>query len=380
MSYRLGAFGFAASEDLATEVEGTSYPTGNYALIDQRNALEWVNTHIADFGGDPKNITAFGISAGSASIHAHLLAGTSLFDRAIMMSGSAPTLFPVRMELFEDQWKGFCERTGTSGSTPADRLDHLRSLSSEDVIKHFSPAVMGPVGDGKYLPKTWKATDNVSNARCKSIILGDTNFEALILDGLLQVLTQEMFHGMVKKNFSEDKYQEFCREFSFTLGQSADDFRDSFRVFVGSVLFQYPNISIAEASGQSDDWRNNVYLYHFEEPSPFPGVTEGKSYHGLCALLTHMNEIDRCPPPTQSVSKEVARIWAGFAHGQQPWEAYSKKNKFMRFGPEGNNGLHDFAGDNTRIYSFLPWLKENYEEIRRFVREELMYKMENAKW
>ena len=93
-----------------------------------------------------------------------------------------------------------------------------------------------------------------------------------------------------------------------------------------------------------------------------------------------MNEIDRCPPPTQSVSKEVARTWAGFAHGQQPWEAYSKKNKFMRFGPEGNNGLHDFAGDNTRIYSFLPWLKENYEEIRRFVREELMYKMENAKW
>ncbi|KXL49577.1 hypothetical protein M433DRAFT_546973, partial [Acidomyces richmondensis BFW] len=65
---------------------------GNYGFVDQINALKWVQQHIEDFGGDPKNVTAFGISAGSASVHYHILTESSIFDRAICMSGSAPTL------------------------------------------------------------------------------------------------------------------------------------------------------------------------------------------------------------------------------------------------------------------------------------------------
>src|ERR1700712_2320498 len=104
IGYRLGALGFAASDDLAQEqaqdspmqgTDGQNRHVGNYGFIDQRNALRWVQHHVRDFGGDPDNVTAFGISAGSASVHYHILTGDPMFDRAICMSGSAPTLGPL---------------------------------------------------------------------------------------------------------------------------------------------------------------------------------------------------------------------------------------------------------------------------------------------
>ena len=80
INYRLGALGFmvSSSDELY----------GNFGLMDQRAALDWVKRNIRAFGGDPENITLFGESAGAVMIGLHLLmdgAGT-LFHRAIMQS------------------------------------------------------------------------------------------------------------------------------------------------------------------------------------------------------------------------------------------------------------------------------------------------------
>ena len=64
-NYRVGPFGFLAHPGLSAEAGGVS---GNYGLLDQIAALEWVQANIAAFGGDPKRVTAFGQSAGSMSI------------------------------------------------------------------------------------------------------------------------------------------------------------------------------------------------------------------------------------------------------------------------------------------------------------------------
>lgn len=120
---------------------------GNYGFVDQRNALEGVNEHIRDFGADPANLTLFGVSAGSISIHLHLLAEQALFDRAIMMSGAAPALSPLRPEIYQRDWERLCERTGVKAPTAAERLDQLRSLSVDDILKSSTPAAMGPVAD-----------------------------------------------------------------------------------------------------------------------------------------------------------------------------------------------------------------------------------------
>ena len=68
VAYRLGVFGYLALDELASESEtGT---TGNYGLLDQVQALKWVNENISYFGGDPKNITIAGESAGASSVAA----------------------------------------------------------------------------------------------------------------------------------------------------------------------------------------------------------------------------------------------------------------------------------------------------------------------
>ena len=113
IQYRLGPLGFIASHDLATEQtprseqsdESYSHLLGNYGFIDQVRALQWVRDHISSFGGDPNDVTAFGVSAGSASIHHHILSGRPLFDRAILMSGSAPTLGPLPFHIYEEAWQ-----------------------------------------------------------------------------------------------------------------------------------------------------------------------------------------------------------------------------------------------------------------------------------
>ena len=61
-NYRLGPFGFLAHDDLAAEDPSGS--TGNYGLLDQQAALQWVRDNIAQFGGDPDNVTIAGTSAG----------------------------------------------------------------------------------------------------------------------------------------------------------------------------------------------------------------------------------------------------------------------------------------------------------------------------
>ncbi len=94
MGYRLGVFGFFADEELQAESQyGT---TGNYGLLDQIKALEWVRDNISAFGGDPGNVTLSGESAGSACVSAlctsPLAAG--LFRRVIMESSTVVSAKP----------------------------------------------------------------------------------------------------------------------------------------------------------------------------------------------------------------------------------------------------------------------------------------------
>ena len=69
-NYRVGRFGFFAFPALSKE--HPEEPKGNYAYMDQIAALKWIQQNIAAFGGDPKNVTIFGFSAGGVSVHSML--------------------------------------------------------------------------------------------------------------------------------------------------------------------------------------------------------------------------------------------------------------------------------------------------------------------
>ena len=123
LRYRLGIFGFLSHRKLTAEQGGS----GNYGLMDQIAALQWVQRNIAKFGGDPANVTIAGESAGSQDVSLLLAApaARTLFQKAIMESGTPGFGMPFR-SLEDAQRIG--DQVDSLLGTDGD-IDKLRAMS-----------------------------------------------------------------------------------------------------------------------------------------------------------------------------------------------------------------------------------------------------------
>ena len=115
VQYRLGVLGFLSSPELSAEQGGSS---GNYGLMDQIAALQWVHDNIAKFGGDPDNVTIYGESAGSQDVSLLLAApgGARAVQKAIMESGTPGFGMPFAASRMPKSWaKTFAEKRRRRG-------------------------------------------------------------------------------------------------------------------------------------------------------------------------------------------------------------------------------------------------------------------------
>jgi para-nitrobenzyl esterase len=158
MNYRLGIFGFFAHPELTAE--SPHHASGNYGLMDQTAALEWVKKNIANFGGDPKNITIFGESAGSESVSMLMASPLSQnrFQKAIGESGAE---FPAdRVDVDSREAAEQRDLKFAQAAFGTTSLADLRKLSAEDVLKGATKKIPGmsehfrPDVDGWFLPDT----------------------------------------------------------------------------------------------------------------------------------------------------------------------------------------------------------------------------------
>jgi para-nitrobenzyl esterase len=136
MNYRLGALGFMAHPDLTQEAGGAS---GNYAVLDQLHALNWVRRNIKNFGGDPDNVTIFGESAGGMSVCNLLVSplARGLFDKAIIQSGPCFSSYPD-LAFMEKQGLTMEQKLGCDKAET--KLDCMRSKSSAEILAAMPPA------------------------------------------------------------------------------------------------------------------------------------------------------------------------------------------------------------------------------------------------
>lgn len=110
-------------------------------LWDQRVAMEWVRDNISHFGGDGSNITIFGESAGSASVHAHVIAGKDVFSRAIMQSGAladalgVDTVSGIRSQ---GDFDSLVKIFGLEDKDDQGKVDGLRQISTEKILEAIS--------------------------------------------------------------------------------------------------------------------------------------------------------------------------------------------------------------------------------------------------
>jgi para-nitrobenzyl esterase len=162
VNYRLNIFGFFAHPELSKEAPYKA--SGNYGLLDQHEALKWVQKNIAVFGGDPKRVTIAGESAGSIAVSTQMASPLSknLIAGAIGESGAGinPTLSPVPL--------AEAEKTGLEFATKAGypSLAQLRALSTRDLYEIYSEAKrfgFPTVIDGyiitKSIPEIFKAKE-----------------------------------------------------------------------------------------------------------------------------------------------------------------------------------------------------------------------------
>jgi para-nitrobenzyl esterase len=126
VNYRLGVFGFLAHPELSKE--SPHHVSGNYALLDQNAALQWVHHNVAAFGGDPRRVTIAGESAGSMSVSAQVASPLSkdLIAGAIGESGSVlGTLPPGPLAKAEEEGAKFSPDLAALRAMPADKLLEL---------------------------------------------------------------------------------------------------------------------------------------------------------------------------------------------------------------------------------------------------------------
>jgi para-nitrobenzyl esterase len=135
VNYRLGIFGFLSHPDLTKE--SAHRASGNYGLLDQVAALEWVQKNIAAFGGDPKHVTVAGESAGSISVSALMASPLSknLMAAAIGESGALiSTLPPKPLAVTEKDGVTFSGRAGAAS------IGDLRALTADKIMELTAPA------------------------------------------------------------------------------------------------------------------------------------------------------------------------------------------------------------------------------------------------
>jgi para-nitrobenzyl esterase len=159
INYRLGALGFLAHPALSAEAADPdddndvdhAPASGNYGIMDQQMALKWVRRNIAAFGGDPKNVTIFGESAGGLSTFSNLVSprAKGLFERAIVESGAYRLNLPS-LATAETQGTAFATSEGCIDQTTAC----LRALTVAQVLAKQNPAGYVTNVDGRVIPQS----------------------------------------------------------------------------------------------------------------------------------------------------------------------------------------------------------------------------------
>lgn len=214
VNYRLNIFGFLAHPDLSAESPYNA--SGNYGLLDQLAALQWVQENIEAFGGDPNKVTIAGESAGSISVSLQMASPLSknLIAGAIGESGAAinPTMAPVPLEEAEKIGLGFTTKAGYP------KIEELRALSSRDIYEIYNesrrfgfPSVL----DGYFLPKTLQEIFEAKEQAQVPLLLGWNSAEIpgmAFMQG--QPYTEESYLAKVKQ-FYPDDYDTVLKLYSY---------------------------------------------------------------------------------------------------------------------------------------------------------------------
>jgi para-nitrobenzyl esterase len=336
LQYRLGPLGFFALPELRSEDANLS--VGNYGMLDQVLALQWVQTNIAAFGGDPNDVTIFGESAGGFSTY--MLEASpvaqSLFARAISESGGygqaiplepgagAPsgtfgptaTAFPRGIALASDPTLGCTD--------PLTRVACMRGKATADIFSAWSAAggggVIGggaasPAIDGYFL--TEQASQMIADAPAppKPLMVGANANEMTLFTLTTSIPTFTDYENMIRAAFGTTAGDIILGVYPSSAFATP---LEAYRRVLEDILFVCPTFT---AGKLIHDRGGESHVYHFANPvSAFlGGAFHGSELYYVFGNLSRLVSVGTTPDAGDTLlSDAMQTAWTSFAADGAP--------------------------------------------------------------
>lgn len=323
INYRVGPFGFFAHPELTKE-SGKS-ASGNYGLMDQVAALQWVQKNISAFGGDPTNVTIAGQSAGSMSVNCMVATplAKGLFKKAIAESGAGFARPYPSLQQAEETGLKMAQSLG------ATSLADLRAKPADELLKKAQGR--GPIIDGYVLPESIADIFAANKQNDVTLLTGWNEDEGLAFGPMKNA---DDYQKQIQQQYGAkaDKFLKFYP--GNTDAQAATSQRNLSR----DMIFGAQNYTWANIQSQKG---KNVYVYRFTRKIPATGeyANYGAFHTGeVPYAYDNLRFIDKSLRPLNAVDQELARTisgyWANFIKTGNPngrgllqWPGYSTNTK-----------------------------------------------------
>ena len=332
IAYRVNQFGFLAHAELSAE--NPNHVSGNYGLLDQIAALQWVKKNIAAFGGDPDKVTIFGESAGAISVSmlcASPLA-KGLFQGAISQSGgsfgpTSLTTYPGEnmksLKQAENDGKSYLDKAGVTS------IDALRKIEADKLPSGWGLPGGWPIVDGYAIPDDQYKLYEKGKYNDVPVLIGYNSDEGASFTWVKS--TEEFISGV------KTRYEKFAdtllKAYPLDSGKIGKTARDLSR----DAAFGWQTWSWARL--QSKTGKSKVYYYYFDQhpdyPKDSPRFGFGSPHaQDVSYVFQHLDA--KNPETTKTdfeISDAMATYWTNFAKYGDPngkdipaWPSFTNSN------------------------------------------------------
>jgi para-nitrobenzyl esterase len=350
LNYRLGVLGFLALPGLTHE----SGQSGNYGLMDQQAALRWVQRNIAAFGGDPRQVTVGGESAGAWSVCMHLSAPGSrgLFTRVMMQSGSCPSQTQAPAYTV-----GASIARTVGCSTPSTQVACLRRTPVGRLIDVAYPgSVPIPVRGTPFLPLVPRAAVASGRFARVPIVIGANRDEGRTFAAGHIGMTRSQYVAWVLQNYPGHANAVLAH---YPWPGTSDKFTAAY--LIGAIMTDSGQVfGIGGCANRllTRDFAHytQTYAYEFDSRTgpglrPIPGYVWGAGHAAeLAYLAPSFNNGTPIAATFNAAERELAthlkRYWGAFVlrgtpqvPGQAAWARYNATGQVLSLQQDGHSVL-----------------------------------------
>lgn len=325
LNYRVGQIGFFSHPWL--DAENANGVSGNYGLLDQIAALQWIQDNISKFGGDPSRVTIFGESAGGISVSmlcASPLAA-SLFCGAVSESGGSfgpSRRSPLPGENMQTLEMAEADNQRVAEELGATSLEELRALEPSAFSRYMMGAGGWPIVDGYVIPDDQCELYSAGKFNDVNLLIGYNSDEGASFGFMNQGLSHE--DGVLQRfgeKFSDKLLEAYPLEEDGSAGKTARDLmRDA---SFGWHTWKW-------ACYQTEKGTKPVYLYYFDQHPENPeGAPHG---YEVAYVFQHVSN-PMAKEEDFALMETMGEYWLNFARTGNPngndvpvWPQFTKDN------------------------------------------------------